>query len=148
MTNKPDWSSSSPTMVAEYKLTVQGWASGAGHRTVLGATLFGNEEKHTFEHANRVHPIYFRYPYEETDDVNIDLPLGWKVQSAPADLVKDAKVISYSRKAESKNSTIHVQRDFKVDIIQLDPKYYPALRSFYELVRTGDDEQIVLQPIS
>ena len=148
LTNKPDWSSSSPTMVAEYKLTVQGWASGAGHRTVLGATLFGNEEKHTFEHANRVHPIYFRYPYEETDDVNIDLPLGWKVQSAPADLVKDAKVISYSRKAESKNSTIHVQRDFKVDIIQLDPKYYPALRSFYELVRTGDDEQIVLQPIS
>jgi hypothetical protein len=28
----------------------------------------------------------------------------------------------------------------------LDAKYYPALRSFYELVRTGDEEQIVLKP--
>jgi len=148
LTNKPDWLSSSPTLVAEYKLTVQGWASAAGHRTVLTAELFGNQEKHTFEHANRVHPIYFRYPYEELDDVNIDLPLGWQVHSVPAELSKDAKVISYSLKTENKKNAVHVSRDFKVDIVQLDPKYYPALRNFYELVRTDDEEQIVLEPIS
>jgi len=148
LTNQPDWKSSSLTLVAEYTLKVQGWASGAGHRTVLAVELFGNEEKHTFEHANRVHPIYFRYPYEEVDDVNIDLPLGWQVQNVPAEKTKDAKVISYSLKTENKKNAVHVSRDFKVDIVQLDPKYYPALRSFYELVRTGDEDQIVLQPIS
>jgi uncharacterized protein DUF3857/uncharacterized protein DUF3858 len=148
LTNKPDWNSSSPTLVAEFKITVQGWASAAGHRTVLAAELFGNEEKHTFEHANRVHPIYFQYPFEEVDDVNIDLPLGWQVQNVPAEKTKDAKVVSYSLKAENKKNAVHVSRNFKVDIQLLDPKFYPALRSFYELVRTGDEDQIVLQPIS
>jgi hypothetical protein len=148
LTNKPDWSSSSQTLIAEFKITVQGWASAAGHRTVLAAELFGSQEKHTFEHANRVHPVYFRYPYEEIDDVNIDLPLGWQVQNVPAEKKKDAQVISYSLKAENKKNAVHVSRDFRVDIVQLDPKYYAALRSFYELVRTGDEDQIVLQPIS
>ncbi len=147
LTNKPDWAGSSSTLVAEYKLSVPGWASRAGHRTVLAAALFGNVEKHTFEHANRIHPIYFHYPYEETDDVSIDLPLGWRVQSIPAEKTKDEKVISYSLKTEDKKSAVHISRDLRVDIVQLDPKYYVTLRSFYEIVRTGDDEQIVLQPI-
>jgi hypothetical protein len=28
----------------------------------------------------------------------------------------------------------------------LESKYYSALRTFFQLVRTGDEEQIVLQP--
>ena len=147
LTKQPDWSSSATTMVAEFKLTVAGWASGAGHRTVLAATLFGNSEKHTFEHAIRTHPIYFRYPYEEKDDVTIDLPLGWQVVSVPPANVKDAKVVFYALKTESGKNAVHVERDLKIDVVQLDAKYYGALRNFYELVRTGDDEQIVLQPI-
>jgi hypothetical protein len=33
-----------------------------------------------------------------------------------------------------------------VDILVLEAKYYPALRNFFQIVRTGDEEQIVLQP--
>jgi len=32
------------------------------------------------------------------------------------------------------------------DLISLEPKYYPALRNFYQTVRTTDEQQIVLQP--
>jgi hypothetical protein len=32
-----------------------------------------------------------------------------------------------------------------VDILLLDQKYYSALRSFYQTVRTADEEQIVLE---
>ena len=32
------------------------------------------------------------------------------------------------------------------DFLMLEPKYYPALRQFFQSVRTGDDQQIVLQP--
>jgi hypothetical protein len=32
------------------------------------------------------------------------------------------------------------------DLITLDQKFYPALRKFYEVVRTADEQQIVLQP--
>ena len=148
LSNKPDWDSSAPTMVAEFTLKVQGWASAAGHRTLLPETLFGNEEKHTFEHTNRVHPICFHYPYEDIDDVTIELPLGLQVQSVPSEKSKDEKVIAYFLKADNQKNAVHVHRDFRVNIWEIDPKYYLSLRSFYELVRTGDEEQIVLQPIS
>ena len=148
LSNKPDWDSSAPTMVAEFTLKVQGWASAAGHRTLLPETLFGNGEKHTFEHTNRVHPICFHYPYEDIDDVTIELPLGLQVQSVPSEKSKDEKVIAYFLKTDNQKNAVHVHRDFRVNIWEIDPKYYLSLRSFYELVRTGDEEQIVLQPIS
>jgi hypothetical protein len=28
----------------------------------------------------------------------------------------------------------------------VDPKSYPVLRSFFQVVRSGDDQQVVLQP--
>ena len=45
LTNKPDWNSSSPTLVAEYNLKVPGWATAAGHRALVPVGLFGASEK-------------------------------------------------------------------------------------------------------
>ncbi len=146
LTNRPDWGSSTMEMVAEYKLTVPNWSAGAGHRTVLAATLFGNGEKHTFEHAGRVFPIYFHFPYEEVDDLSIALPAGWQVVSTPAEKTRDEKLLVYSLHADDKKTAVHVSRDLKVNVVLLDSKYYAALRNFYEFIRTADDEQIVLQP--
>ena len=69
LTNKPDWKSSSPPLVAEYTLKVPGWVSGAGRRALLPVGLFSAPEKHLFDHAERVQPIYFQFPYQRTDDV-------------------------------------------------------------------------------
>ena len=32
---------------------------------MIPAAVFTAVEKHIFEHANRVYPIYFEYPYEK-----------------------------------------------------------------------------------
>jgi hypothetical protein len=81
LTNAPDWSSSAPTLVAEFDIKVPGWASAAGHRALIPVGLFGAPEKHVFEHVARVHPIYFEFPTARLDDVTIELPLDWKVSS-------------------------------------------------------------------
>ncbi len=60
--NKPEWSGSALTLVGEFEIKVQGWASAAGHRALIAVGLFGAPEKHVFEHAGRVHPIYFEFP--------------------------------------------------------------------------------------
>jgi hypothetical protein len=146
LTNKPDWGSSAPTLVAEYDLKVQGWASGAGKRALVPMGLFSATEKHVFEHANRVHPIYFEYPFEKIDEVAIDLPLAWKVSSLPAPQNQDAKAVLYLMKAEDDKGTLHVTRRLRVDLVMVDPKSYPVLRSFFQVVRSGDDQQVVLQP--
>ncbi len=146
LTNKPDWSSSDPKLVAEFNLKVPGWVSGAGRHAIMAVGLFDAAEKHMCEHASRVHPLYFHYRLEKVDDVTIDLPLGWQVSSVPKPDNEDVKVLLYTMKAQDDKGTLHIARVMRSDLITLDQKFYPALRRFYETVRTADDQQIVLQP--
>jgi len=55
-------------------------------------------------------------------------------------------VVVYSLQVENSKNILHLTRDLSVDVLLLDPKYYPALRNFFQVVRTSDEEQIVLQP--
>src|SRR5271154_3058267 len=146
LTNSPDWSNASDKMVAEFDLKVPGWVSGAGKRALLQVGLFSNTEKHIFEHTDREHPIYFTFPFRKVDDVTIGLPLGWQVSSVPAAQKADGHVIVYSLNVQDNKGTLHLERQLDMNIIMLDSKYYPALRKFFQTVRSGDDLQIVLQP--
>jgi hypothetical protein len=146
LTNKPDWTSSETPLVAEFKLKIPGWASNAGKRVVIPAAIFTAAEKELFEHANRVHPIYFDYPHEKADDVAIELPAGWRVSSVPMAQDQNAHVVRYILKVEDNPGALRLTRKLTIDVLLLDPKYYGALRNFFQAVRTGDGEQIVLQP--
>jgi len=146
LVNQPDWSGSETPLVAEFDLKIPGWAANAGKRIVLPAAIFTEVEKHIFEHANRVHAIYFEYPYEKLDDITIELPSGWSVSSVPPAKAQDGHVVVYSMKVENGKDTLHLTRQLTVDFLLLEPKYYGALRNFFQAVRTGDEEQIVLQP--
>jgi len=146
LTNQPDWKSSSTPLVAEFDVKIPGWVSGAGRRALLPVGIFSAPEKHIFEHAERVHPIYFQFPSQKVDDVTIDLPLGWQVQSLPPAQTQDGHVVVYDMKAEKAANSLHLTRKVTLDFLLLEAKYYPALRNFFQAVRTGDEEQIVLQP--
>lgn len=146
LTNKPDWNSSSQPLVAEFDLKVPGWVSGAGRRALMPVGLFGGQEKRVFEHANRTYPIYFPYPSEKTDDVTIDLPLGWQVNNIPSIKDVDAKAAVYKIKIEDNKGTLHLARRVNLNLLMVDSKLYPTLRAFFQAVKTGDEQQIVLQP--
>jgi hypothetical protein len=146
LTNQPDWGGSTPTLVAEFELKVPGWVTGAGRRALVPVGLFSAPEKHAFEHANRVHVIYFSYPSEKIDDVTIDLPLGWQVSSLPPVQNLDAKAALYNLKVENNKGTLHLTRRLNMDLLMVEVKLYPTLRNFFQVVRTGDEQQIVLQP--
>jgi len=146
LTNKPDWDGSETPLVAEFKVKIPGWASNAGKRVLVPAGVFTGAEKHIFEHAERIHPIYFDYPYEKADDVTIELPLGWQVGSVPRGQDHDDGLVGYTLKVDNGKDTLHLTRRLKVNFMYLETKYYPTLRSFFQFVRTGDEEQIVLEP--
>jgi hypothetical protein len=93
-----------------------------------------------------VHPIYVEYPYETVGDVTIDLPSGWQVGSVPPAQDQDKGAVGYNLTIENGKSSLHLTRKVKVNFLLLETKYYPALRAFFQGVRTGDELQIVLQP--
>jgi hypothetical protein len=146
LTNKPDWASSEKPLVAELDVKIPGWVSSAGKRAVVPVGFFAANEKRIFEHADRVHPIYFEYPHQKIDDVTIELPAGWQVSSVPPPQTQDGHVVLYDLKMESGNGTVRVTRKLNIDLLILEQKYYMALRNFFQTVRTGDEEQILLQP--
>ena len=146
LTNKPDWTSSETPLVAELSVKIPGWVSAAGKRALMPVGFFDASEKHVFEHANRTHPIYFEYPYQTADDVSVDLPPGWHVGSVPPDQVSDGHIVQYSLKVENNQNVLHVSRKLSVDVVILEPKYYGGLRRFFQTVRSGDDQQVLLQP--
>jgi len=146
LTNKPDWTNSGTPLVAEFNVKIPGWASNAGKRAVIPAAIFTSAEKGIFEHTERVHPVYFEFPYQKADDVTIELPPGWQVSSVPPPQNRDAKAAVYNLKVEQSPGSLRLTRKLTIDMLLLEPKYYSTLRSFFQIVRTGDGEQIVLQP--
>lgn len=146
LTNKPDWASSESPLVAEFDIRIPNWVSSAGKRIVLPLGIFSAAEKHLFESTSRVHPIYLEYPFEKVDELTIELPLGWQVISKPPAHNEDGHVVLYSLKVENDKTTLHVTRSLNMDFFLVDQKDYPALHNFFQGVRTGDDEAIVLQP--
>lgn len=145
LTKQPDWSASETPLVAVLNLKVPGWASSAGKRAFLPVGFFTAHEKHVFEHSNRVYPIYFEYPYEKIDDVTVDLPLGWQVGSMPTPKLQDRQAVLYSLNVENNKGSVHVLRKLNVDVMVLEPNYYPTLRNFFQAVKSGDEEQVLLQ---
>jgi len=101
-----------------------------------------------FDHAERVHPIYFAFPFQRVDDVTIELPLGWQILNVPAPQKNDGHVVVYTSKAEINKGTLELHRVLNVDIMIMEAQYYPALRDFFQVVRTADEQQVMLQPSS
>ena len=144
LTGSPNWDDADQDLVAEFEVRVAGWASVAGHRQLLAVGLLGNAERHTFVHATRVHPLYFEYPYERIDDLGIELPPGWHVESVPQAHAVDLKGVVFRSSADNAQRSLRVRRDLTVNMYLADVKFYPALRRFFENVRASDEEQAVV----
>jgi hypothetical protein len=99
-----------------------------------------------FDHAERVHPIYFEYPFVDADDINIQIPSGWQVSSLPSGWRDTGRVVEYILSAQNNKGKIQLSRAVTVNFMLLETKYYPALRIYFQRIKTADDQQVVLEP--
>ena len=146
MTKEPDWVGSETPLVAEFSLKVPGWVSGGGRKALFPTGIFGGPEKHLFERSVRVQPVYFRFPYKKIDNIKVELPLGWKTSSLLKPFDQDVKAAEYKLITEEKDGTLHIRREIRSDLLMIPQNAYPVLRSFFQIVRSQDEQQIVLQP--
>ena len=144
LANRPDWNNASPTLVAEYDLKIPGWASIAGQRAIMPIGLFGGQDKRTFQHQTREHPLYFEFRHQSADDVTIELPPNWQVNSSPQPTRENRKVLDYASSSEVKNGSLLLKRELTVATLLVEAKYYGTMQDFFEIVRTGDEGQIIL----
>jgi hypothetical protein len=144
LTKQPEWRNPEVPLVAEFSLKVPGWATLSGRRALLQVGIFGGTEKNVFEHSERVYPIYFEFLSQQLDDITIEVPAGWQISSFPQPQNRDLRAFVYACSAENSKGALHLTRKLDINALSLETKYYAPLRSFFQIVRTGDEQQVVL----
>jgi hypothetical protein len=144
LVNQPQWNIATEEMSAEFTLRVPGWAQQAGSRWLLPASLFSGAERHLFDHADRVQPLYFSYMNTVEDNVSIKLPAGRHPASALDPMDVERTAFNYRQRATLEGSELRLERRVTVKTIMMSQKLYGTAREFYQRVRTGDERQVVL----
>jgi hypothetical protein len=146
LVNEPNWSDPEQPLVAEFDVELPGYVSVTARRGLMQVGVFSESERHSFERAIRLHPVYFEYPYSHDDDISIALPDSWQVASLPAPVERDRTAFAFAEKATSDGATSHITRHLSIDTLYLAETQYDLLRDFFQAVRASDEGQIVLGP--
>lgn len=68
-------------IVYTFKIRVPGYASRTGKRIFFQPNVFERSSKPRFVSSSRQSDVYFSYPFSEQDDITIDLPAGFSLES-------------------------------------------------------------------
>lgn len=140
-----DWKSSNLPLIVKYKVTIPGFASSTGHRVLIPATLFAQAYKNPFVATRRVNPVAMEYLYTRKDDVNISLPKNFSVENLPKAAETKNAVADISTAYANENGALHFTRNFALNGLFLETKYYGALRQYYQAIQSETNEQAVLK---
>jgi hypothetical protein len=69
-----NWEDTEAPIELHFEVTIPDFAVSAGRRLLLSSGIFQTQRKQLFQNARRVHPAYFRYPWQEIDEVVLGLP--------------------------------------------------------------------------
>jgi hypothetical protein len=122
-----------------FKVRVPGYASRTGKRIFLQPNVFERNSKPMFESNNRRFEVDFQYPYSELDDITIDLPAGYELESPDAPpSVADKSGISVNNiriSVTNDKRSILYKRDFSFGnggVLRFDKEVYPVLKKLFE----------------
>ena len=135
-----------------YKVKIPGYAAVTGKRIFLQPNVFERNAKPVFEQAERKHDVYFEFPYSEKDDVTIELPPGFQLESpdAPPD-VADANGIGRNQikiRLSQDQRTLKYDREFSFgngDQLVFTKATYPILKRLFEAYNTANTHALTLR---
>jgi uncharacterized protein DUF3857/uncharacterized protein DUF3858 len=145
VTTITNWDKLGEPLRVEGTVTIPGFGSAIGHRMLVPATIFHEGYSTAFVTAKRVNMVYFPYPFEETDDLVVHAPAGFKVETAPEEKKINPGAVSYEISGTQTGNAAEVKRHLRVNAILVPVENYPRLRAFFAGVKTNDDAQIVLR---
>jgi len=148
ITKLSDWDDNSKPIHVEGTVQIPSDSNGALGRIILPMTLLQSDLARSFTSEQRVNAVYFHFPFQEQDDTTILLPLGYKVESFPKVPSVPQGAIQYSITGSADGGAVHVTRKLIVNGISFPVKYYQTVRSIFNLVKTGDADDMVLESSS
>jgi len=140
-----NWENKDLPLHVEGTAKIPNLGTAAGHRMLVPASPFQARQTAAFHAEKRLYKVYFNCPYEEIDDVKLKVPAEYKVESVPPARQAKPGIVSYEISAAQQGGVVEVKRLLVIDGMTFSVTSYPALRNFFNTVKTDDDAQIVLQ---
>jgi hypothetical protein len=144
LTNQPDWQTAADTLIAVYDFKAPGWVAAAGQRALMPAGLFGALDTRSFQHQTRVHGLYFDFPHKSADDLSITLPANWQLKSMPHPVRENRRIFDYACSGSLDEGELRLKRGLTVGTLYVSAADYGTVQDFFQIVRSGDQDQIVL----
>jgi hypothetical protein len=134
-----------------YHIKVPGYAQRTGKRLLLMPAYFQAGTPTRFPESTREFPVYFHYPWCESNFIRIKLPENYSLDhgDSPAGF-KFPPVGEYNLKLgiTSDNSTLVYKREFKFGgdgLVLFEQKQYPALKQIFDRVHENDNHMLTLK---
>jgi len=143
--NVSHWDQSEQSLYVAFSIKVPASATTTGHRMLVPPDIFQINGRQPFRSINRVYPVYFDYPYEEADDIRVQLPRGYLVEGLPKPRSINSPFGEYETSIQPHGDSVRLIRHLAVQKFYIPVSYYAALRAFFSQVRIGDEDQMVLE---
>ena len=140
------WDKSDSALEAQGKLSIPEMTESAGKRTLLPLGLYEASQRQLFESATRKQDVYFPYPFEEVDDITLQLPAGLTADSLPEPRSLDpGGYLNFEISVKQEGAALHIHRHLAVGKILYQVNVYSSLRNFFSQAKVNDEQQLVLQ---
>jgi hypothetical protein len=132
-----------------YHVKIDGYAQQTGKRLFLNPAYFEAGIGSFFTSDKRELPVYFEYPWSESDVISIQLPDGYQLDhgQAPGSVVF-APVGSYSVQMFMDQRTLQYRRSLTFGQDQLllfNQELYPTIKQIFDRIHTSDNQMLALK---
>jgi transglutaminase-like putative cysteine protease len=138
-------------LVISYHLRLPGYAQRTGKRLFLQPAFFQHGLKPLFATASRKYPIYFHYPWSESDQVEFELPKGYALDNADAPAGFGSNEISQYKPSLATNadgSLLVYKRSFFFGgggAVLYPVEAYGGIKNYFDAVHKQDSHSIALK---
>jgi hypothetical protein len=131
----------------DYELTWPDYATATKTRLIFRPSVFHGESPSLFTATERKNALEFPYHWRELDDVSLQLPSGYALESPsapPSAAVGNVLVYKVSIGPLARENEIFLRRDFTSELSEAPAGAYPAVKNWYDQVAQSDLHELVL----
>jgi len=147
MSSSSGWETSEEPLRVEFNVSFPNVVVKTAHRMMLPLTVLVARKRSAFQSQFRLHPVYLEYPYQENDEIAIEIPNGYRVEALPAPVKKHSPAASYEISSVQQNNSIVLKRHFVLEGLFYEAGYYSMFRQFFHEVNSGDESRVVLKKV-
>jgi len=144
LTTVENWENMDLPLHLNFEIEIPNYAQQTGRRMIVPLGVFHAAETNPFASAFRTHPVYFEYPFETYENVEMELPEGLKVDSLPSPIKLEQSGVVYEFAAQDAGKSIKITRTRKMDGLGFPLDQYANVRAFYGRILTGDSQQATI----